>query len=516
MQISLNLDLESKVSLQRQIFDQVIGMIRGGKLRAGGALPSSRDFSRQLGVSRNTVWEAYEKLAAEGYVCTVPARGTFVSAMVPDDAMGTAVVANADSSHEAIVRTVAPNLPLPYTGRGLPGLYVPPSQRFHIDFRFGRSDAHSFPEKIWRRQILEVLGGAPERLSQYNDPAGLPELRALIANYVGPARGMTIDPEQVIIVGGFQQGINLAAHLLVGVNTPVAMEAPCYRGAAFLFESYGGKILPVPVDASGIDVERLPKHRVKLLYVSPSHQFPTGVTMARERRAALVEWAARNGSYILEVDYDSDFRYEGTLLPSLQSLDPHGCVIYLNSFSRSIGPGLRLGYMVVPRKLMRAAKTLKALIDNGSPWLEQATLAAFIGTGNLTKHIKRLRHTYQSRRDAVRSASASLFPGASLTGAEGGTHMLWRLPADGSSAIHLAAAARPLGIGLHSLEDSAIFQDHLAGWERCIVLGYAHLNEAQIEEGFKRTSVAWQDASAAYLRKAECHPSRVIAPSVLG
>ena len=499
MQIALKLDLQNNATLQTQIFDQLVALIRGGQLISGAALPSSRDLCRQLGVSRNTISEAYDKLAAEGYISTAPARGTFVSKVFPDDTLSTGAVASARrSSVPLIVTTAATNLPLPYTGRGLPGLYVPPAQRLQIDFRFGRSDAHSFPLKIWRRLILEVLGGAAERLSQYNDPAGLPELRALIADYLGPARGMKVEAGQVIIVGGFQQGINLAAHLLVGVNTPVAMEAPCYRGAAFLFESYGGKVIPVPVDQFGIDIARLPEHRVKLLYVTPSHQFPTGVTMSLGRRLALIEWAARTGSYILEVDYDSDFRYEDTLLPSLQSLDPHGCVIYLNSFSRSIGPGLRLGYMVVPPELIHAATTLKGLIDNGSPWLEQATLAEFIRSGSLAKHLKRLRQTYQGRRDAVLKTNRGLFAGASLAGTEGGTHMLWRLPPDGPPAVHLEAVARSVGIGLHTLDDSAIFGHELAGWERCIVLGYAHLSEAQIAEGLRKISDAWNDAKSSH------------------
>ena len=358
MQIALKLDPQGKATLQAQIVDQLVALIRDGTLRSGHALPSSRDLSRRLGISRNTVSQAYETLSAEGYVSTAPARGTFVATTVPDDALSTGAPGAARAGDPPAVASPASDLPLPYTGRGPPGLYTPPERALPIDFRIGRSDARSFPDKIWRRLILEVFGGAAERLSQYNDPAGLPELRRLIATHLGPTRGMTLEADQVIVVGGFQQGINLAAHLLVEAGSPIVMEAPCYRGAAFLFESYGGAILPVPVDEDGIDMARLPGHGVKLVYVTPSHQFPTGVTMSLERRLALVDWAARTGSYILEVDYDSDFRYEGTLLPALWSLDPHGCVIYLNSFSRSVGPGLRLGYMVVPRGLIQAATTV--------------------------------------------------------------------------------------------------------------------------------------------------------------
>jgi GntR family transcriptional regulator / MocR family aminotransferase len=268
MQIALHLDPKSKTTLQMQIYEQLVSHIRGGRLKTGGVLPSSRELSHQLGVSRNTVSEAYEKLVADGYINTAPAKGTFVSNIMPEDAMST----GARQLLESAGATVATNLPLPYTGRGLPGLYAPPEPQISIDFRFGRSDAQSFPEKIWRRLLLECLGGAAERISQYNDPSGLPELRQLIADYLGPARGMSVTTEQIIIVGGFQQGINLAAHLMVGVNTPVVMEAPCYRGAAFLFETYGGKVIPVPVDERGIDVSRLPEHLSRRQSAPNGHQ----------------------------------------------------------------------------------------------------------------------------------------------------------------------------------------------------------------------------------------------------
>jgi GntR family transcriptional regulator / MocR family aminotransferase len=295
----------------------------------------------------------------------------------------------------------------------------------------------------------------------------------------------------VIIVGGFQQGINLAAHLLVDVDTPVVMEAPCYRGAAFLFEMHGGRIIPVPVDEFGIDVDRLPNHGVKLIYVTPSHQFPTGCTMSLERRYALLKWAAKASAYILEVDYDSDFRYEGSLLPSLQSLDRHGCVIYLNSFSRSLGPGLRLGYMVVPRKLLNAARTLKALMDNGSPWLEQATLAQFIKSGSLTNHLKRLRNTHLDRRDAVRSSIKRHFGRVNVVGDAAGTHMLLELTEELPSAAELQRIARSTGVGIYPLRSGGVlYEEAVAGFERRVLLGYVHLSPTQTDEGLTRVASA--------------------------
>ena len=469
------------MNLQLQIYEQLAAYIRAGRFKPGSVLPSSRELSEQLGVSRNTVSEAYEKLSADGYINTAPARGTFVSKTIPEDAMSTGAMHTLERSD----RISSINLPLPYTGRGLPGLYVLPDRHIRIDFRFGRSDAQSFPHKTWSRLLMQCLGGAPERLTQYNDPAGIPELREQIAAYLGPSRGISVSPEQIIVVGGFQQGISLAAHLMVGAKTPVVIEAPCYRGAAFLFETFGGRVIPVPVDRFGIDVSRLPNHKVKMIYVTPSHQFPTGATMSRERRKALLDWAARSGAYILEVDYDSDFRYEGTLLPSLYSMDSNECVIYLNSFSRSIGPGLRLGFMVVPPDLLRAATTLKALIDNGASWLEQAALAQFIESGSLSSHLKRLRNTYRVRRDALKASIERCFGEANLRGDSGGAHMLWALPSRCPGAAQLQHVARSVGVGMHPLQSGAVlYGESQPDFERRVLLGYVHLKPAQIEEGF--------------------------------
>ena len=488
MQLSIRIDFQSPHTLQAQIVREFHDLIDGGRLRPGGEVPSSRELSEQLHVSRNTVMEAYERLIEEGYLYTQRAVGTFVTETVPDDSIATGTQQPLDrvpSDHRVV------NLPLPYTGRGLPGLHERHDPALLYDFALGRTDPKAFPEKIWRRLILDCLGGAPARMSEYIDPAGLSELRQLITNFLGPARRMAVAPEQVIIVAGCQQGLNLAAHLFLGTSTRVAMESPCYRGAAFLFESYGAKLVPVPVDKLGMDVGRLPEGPVQLAYVTPSHQFPTGVTLSLDRRIALLEWAAKVGAYILEVDYDADFRYEDSPLPSLQALDRYGCVIYMSSFSHSIGPGLRLGYVVVPRDLIRAATTIKALTDNGLPWLEQATLARFIRDGSLVNHLKRIRHTYGRRRDTLIRALHSHFGDVDISGAESGMHLVWRLPPELSPAHEFQATARSCGVGVYSLQDSpAYLYEHMEDRDRILLLGYPPLTEEQIEQGIARLAAA--------------------------
>ncbi len=488
MQLPIRLDFLSAETLQTQIAEQIRALIRDGQLQPGSAVPSSRELSEQLRVSRNTVVEAYELLIDEGYLYTQRAVGTFVSKTLPENSIRAGARHLPDGKPG---RRRSVNLPLPYTGRGLPGLFKPADPALLYDFALGRTDAGSFPAKIWRRLIADCLDDAPRRMSEYADPAGLWELRQLIASFLGPARGMVVAPEQVLVVSGCQHGLNLAAHLFVTDNTTVVMESPCYRGAAFLFESYGGKILPIPVDELGIDVARLPAGNAKLVYVTPSHQFPTGVTMSLDRRIALLEWAARVGAYILEVDYDADFRYEDSPLPSLHALDENGVVIYMSSFSHSIGPGLRLGYVVVPRELIGAATTIKGLSDNGLPWLEQAALAQFIREGGLVNHLKRLRHAYMGRRDALVGALHRHFGAVDISGAEAGMHLFWRLPREAELAREVQAAAQSRGVGVYPLQDSpACLYEHMRDYERILLLGYTPLTEAQIEHGIERLAAA--------------------------
>jgi GntR family transcriptional regulator/MocR family aminotransferase len=481
VQLAITVDPRGAATLQVQVAEQLRLLIASGRLRPGASIPTSRDLGRQLAVSRNTITSAYDALISQGYLYTEPAVGTFVSRQLPE-----ALLRVEDDPKKAgagtLYRTL--NFPMPYTGHGATALHRPARPGVLVDFAFGRSAARLFPEKAWRRIVNTCLGGAAERITEYSDPGGIPELRQLITSYLGPARGMVVSAEQVILTAGFQQGIDLVAHLFAGTNRSVVMEAPTYRGAAFLFETYGSRIIPVPVDQHGIDVERLPDERIKVIYVTPSHQFPIGVTMTLHRRVALLEWAARCGAYVLEIDHDADFRYDGSPLPSLQSLDRNGCVIYVNSFARSIGPGLGIGYVVVPRDLIKPALTIKSLMDNELPWLEQAALAQFVRDGSWETHVKRMRRACELRRNALVAALRTHLPGTTISGAEAGTHLFVTLPPGSPPAAKVQEAARKQGVGVYCLADSpAWFYEHLDGHQRSLLLGYAHLSEDQIFQG---------------------------------
>lgn len=482
MQLILKIDPASNVTLQSQLIDQFHDLIRSGQLKPSISIPSTRELSLQLKLSRNTISEVYETLIEEGYLITKHKVGTFVNSQLPESSVYIPQVTG--------IVTVEPynkkllNLPLPFSSRGHSGLHRVMDSRLLYDFALGRTDIKSFPEKIWRRLLIDRLGGAATNMSQYHDPAGLIDLRQLIANFLGPTRAMVVTNQQVLMVAGCQQGLSLVAHMFVDNHTPVVVEAPCYKGAAYLIESYGGKIVKVPVDDYGLIVNQLPDHPVKLVYVTPSHQFPTGVTMSLERRIALLEWAAKNKAYIVEVDYDVNFRYEDSPLPSLWSLDKNNCVIYMSSFSRSLGPGLRLGYVVVPENLLEPAMKIRSLLDNGSPWLEQATLEQFIVNGSFDHHLLKLRHNNHKRRNALVSALRNYFGDVKISGIEAGMHLLWHLGKNQPSAQEAQLIGQSCGVGVYPLQDSpACFYEAMPNSEQIILLGYNHLDESRIKKG---------------------------------
>lgn len=511
MEIPIEIDHGSRQSLQSQIFGRLRDCILSGTLKAGAPVPASRALAEQLGVSRNTVVLAYDRLIAEGYLETREAIGTYVARDVPETCLAAvrAVVARPPAAADA----ASDQHTLPFVGRAQA---VVSAHRLAFDFWLGRPDARSFPIKAWRRLTNKALACAGARLTEYRDPGGLPELRQAIADHLGAARGVDVAADQVIITAGSQEGLNVVARLLVKEGTPVATENPCYQGAAFLFESYYAKMVPVPVDEAGLDVERLPKRGVACVYVTPSHQYPLGFTLSLERRLKLIDWARRCGAYIIEDDYDSDFRYRGSPLTALMGLDQHGCVIYLGTFSKSIGAGLRLGYLVVPAALAGAARAAKALLDNGHPWLDQAVLAEFVRSGAYANHLRRIRRLYRERRDGLVEALQRCFGPVRLSGLDSGMHLAWHLPRHYPPASELQDLALRQGVGVYSLNSGAAHDYGGCAYSRStVVLGFSSLDEHQIRAGIQRIADALTDLPAQPKPAAaasRCAPNRRIGP----
>jgi len=484
-ELPLQIDNTLKQGLQSQLFSEIRRLLLGGYLRPGTALPATRELASRLGVSRNTVLLAYERLIAEGYLETRPAIGTFVSEHLPESALylerETPPIATQASSPVAHTAPIFHGIPH--------AVYNQDGDRLSIDFKVGRPDPRSFPVNRWRQLLNRHLQLARDNLTEYHDPVGIRPLRQAIADHLGPARGITVDPGQVLVVAGCQEALNIIARLFVQPGTPVVTECPGYQGAVNLFESYGAAVLPVSVDREGLVTEDLPLEGARLAYLTPSHQYPLGHTLSLQRRLELLEWAQRHGVYLVEDDYDSDFRHHGAPLTALKGLDRADSVIYLGTFSKSIGAALRMGYMVLPEALVEPARTVKTLLNNGQPWLDQAVLAEFIASGGFANHLRRIRRLYLQRRDCLIAALERHFGQVKLSGLEGGMHLAWRLPSGAPSARVLEAALRQQGVGIYSLPSGAAFcSGHDSLVRRTLMLGYAALTESQIEQGIERVA----------------------------
>ncbi len=490
MQIPVLLDRSHREPLTAQLIAQLRDAIRQARIRAGTRLPSSRRLSEQLSVSRNTVVRAYDTLIVEGYVELRPASGIFVAEQLP----GPIVKAEANGHEPSRIGTLS-HMPMPLLPLRVHNLVNASRGRLSIDFFPGRPSAALFPVKSWRRLLQASLShGGNIGLSQYDDPAGLPALRAAIAGHLATTRGIAADPSRIVIVAGAQEGISIAARLFLNHGTPSAIEDPCYQGASFAFEATGSEITSVAVDFDGLIPDELPRRPTALLYLTPSHQYPTGHTLSLERRHAIVAWARRYGCYVLEDDRDGDFRYEGSPLQAIAASAPD-CTIYLGSFSRTLGAGLRLGYMVVPEQLAGVAVAAKALLNNGNPWLDQSALAEMMRGNSYAAHLQRSRAHYKETRDHLLAALRRNFGDVSVTGEAGGLHLVWYLPAGVPNAAIVEELARRARIGVYSFTSGGAYVARPSMLtQRGLILGYAALSRKQIEQGIARLSDAIDDA----------------------
>jgi GntR family transcriptional regulator / MocR family aminotransferase len=487
MQLALEIDL-SAASLQVQVFNQIHGLIVSGRLRPGVRLPGSRALSEQLGVSRNTIILAYEALTAEGYLESKEGAGTYVSTALPDNSLSVG-----DRSIRTTTHTKPVHLCIPVADEAT--RYIFPNE-IVFDFALESTDPACFPCNVWRRLTNWRMQSSKFNLTYSGTPKGLRELRETLAGYLGPSRGISCSPDQIVIVTGVQQALNVAAHLFVRGGTTVATEAPGCSATADLFRAYGANIAPVPIDQSGIVVKHLPQSRGGVAFVTPARQYPMGVMLSASRREALLDWANQTDSHIVEVDFDTEIRYQGSPPPPLKSLDAHGRVVYVGSFAASIGPGLRVGYMVLPPHLVNPAVHAASLLDHGFPctgvpWLEQAVLNDFIETGAFEKHLRKIRRIYMARRDCLVAALQKHVGSVTINPVHCGTHLVWELPPDFPSAVKLQTLMLKQKIGVYTLRDQNIGDaDYLENCDRYLLLGFAALPEPAIEEGISKLARA--------------------------
>jgi GntR family transcriptional regulator/MocR family aminotransferase len=489
---------DAPAALHRQLYDQLREEILGGRLAPGSRLPSTRRLAAEVGASRNTVMGAFEQLAAEGYIEGRVGSGTMVARTLPETLL--TAPAGRDAGAAALAPAGRERARTPAGARRRSTRAAPLSRRGAAisaaavefarvggpprPFRPGLPALDAFPFDLWARLSARRWRRASATLLDYAGPAGHPALREAIAAHLRESRAVRCEPAQVIVVTGSQQGIDLAARVLLDPGERVWVEDPGYLGARGALAASGAKLIGVPVDSEGLDVaagrRRAPDAR--LIHVTPSHQYPTGVTMSLSRRLALLDWVRRAGAWVVEDDYDSEYRYAGRPLAALQGLDRAGRVIYVGTFSKVLFPALRLGYLVAPPDLVDAFARARWLTDRHSPSVTQAVLADFIAEGHLARHIRRTRALYAERQDAlVEAARRALAPLVEVPPAEAGMHLVGWLPA-GADDGEAARSAAGAGVAAPALASYRLRPGGRGG----LVLGYAAFRPAEIREGVER------------------------------
>jgi GntR family transcriptional regulator/MocR family aminotransferase len=485
------LDHVLSTPLYRQLYERVRGAILMGQLTAGTRLPSTRGLARELGVARNTVMLAYGQLLAEGYLESKVGYGTVVARTLPETLLH---IPGADLHPPAPAQEQVRHVPLSQRGMALAhapfisGQLPTAEGQLLMAFRGGIPALDAFPHRLWAQIVARRVRQRVPRLFAYQDPAGYRPLREAIASYLGMTRGVRCTADQVLIVAGAQAGLNLAAQLLLDPGDAAWIEDPGSLTARGALLGAGAQLVPVPVDREGLvvaaGIARCPHARLAL--VTPSHQVPLGVTMSLARRLALLQWARQQRAWILEDDYDSEYRYAGRPLEALQGLDHANRVIYIGTFSKALFPALRLGYLVVPPELGEAFMAARRFVDRHVSALEQTALADFMLDGHFTRHLRRMRTLHAERRAAfVAEIQHHLEDILEIQPSEGGMHLVAWLPQgmDDQAAARQAAAH---GVDTVPLSSFGVEPVQRGG----LILGYAAVSEHEMRDGVRRLAAA--------------------------
>jgi GntR family transcriptional regulator/MocR family aminotransferase len=459
--VFLDLDLR-RGQLRRNLQGAIREAIQDGRLATGTRLPSSRRLATDLRVSRGVVADTYDQLTAEGYLETQPRQAPLVAGV-----------------------GAAPPLP-----------DEPARPTWAIDFIATTPDVELFPRRAWIRATERALREAPNEAFDYGDHRGRIELRRALSGYLGRVRGVRIEPERMAITQGFTQGLDLVSRVLRARGaTTIAFESPSQATGWGTPEAVGLRVEGITVDADGVRTDALDGLTATAIVVTPAHQFPTGAVMAPERRAELIAWANRGDRLIIEDDYDAEYRYDRNAIGAIQGLDP--CrVIHIGTASKTLAPGIRLGWMSLPDELVDEIRAAKAAQDAGSPALEQLALAELIASGDYDRHVARARHVYRQRRDALIAAVALHLPGLEVHGAAAGLHVLLRLP-DDVDDVAIQAVAAERGIGVNPLSPMSRSEVPMRG----LVVGYSRLTVERIDAAVSALAGCLADAGAASLAR---------------
>ncbi len=466
------LEKSDEMPLSRQLALQIREQILRGERVAGDALPPSRVLAARLKIGRLAVKQAYTQLADEGFVETRMGAGTFV-ATLPTLQQSRQVTQPA-LSH--------------WAERALQS--SPPSQREHksviYDFGFNNDFPQIFPYDVWRKLLGRYLSTDDTMLARYGSAAGFAPLRSAIAAHLTSSRGVRCDLEQIVIVNGVQQAIDIIGRILLQPKASVFVESPGYIEAYKLLRVYGAYLSGFAVDDDGFPVEKLGNKPAKLAFVTPANQFPRGGTLPLPRRLQLIQWATTQNAYILEDDYDSELRYDGKQIGALQGLAPER-VIYLGTFSKVLFPALRLAYVVLPHALIAPFLATKRLIDRGSPTLTQAAIADFLREGHFGRHVRRLRQTYAERRQRLVNALQTQLPNWQFSDVAAGLHVMARLPF-GMDEGAVVKSAEKHQVGIYPAAPYALSHNP----EPAVLLAFSGIDQERIVTGIERLSEAVQ------------------------
>jgi len=469
--VEFHVSLAGRGDLSARIYRQLHEAVIDGRLRSGEKLPPTRELARQLAVSRNTVALAYERLTAEGFLVGRVGAGTFVCANPPGPPSARTTGAGAMPPRPVWQELATP----PAAGAAPP-----------FDFGVGVPDTSRFPMAAWRRQVARQLRDMTAVDTLYGDPAGHAGLRAEIARHIGLSRSVRVPPEQVLVTNGTQQALDLVARVLLAPGDRVAVEEPGYPPARELFASHAARVTGVPVDAEGLVVSALPAG-TRLVYTTPSHQFPLGPPMSLDRRTALLEWARQAGAVVVEDDYDSEFRFADRPLEPLHSLDRGDRVLYVGSFSKTMLPMLRLGFLVAPLSLLPALRSAKRLSDLQTEVTTQGAMAGFMADGLFVRHLRRSTREYAARRALILAVLRRDFADRlEVVPSTAGLHLAaWpRGEVDVAALVGRAAAA---GVGVADLAEYHGFGPGRPG----LAIGYGRIEQDRIEEGLRLLGEVW-------------------------
>ncbi|WP_342471158.1 PLP-dependent aminotransferase family protein [Ureibacillus sp. FSL K6-3587] len=463
--IWLEIDRTMDIPLIRQVYEQIRIRILDGELMAGEKLPPTRELASHLGISRNVVIEAYEQLLAEGYIearqgsGTYVAEGAFLNQQKKKDVLSFVEIHQSEENANDV-----------------------------IDFRSGIPALNLFPRNTWGKIAKEVCLNAANSVFGYGYPEGRAELRYILSQYLKRMRGVDCHPDQIVITSGATQGFTLIANLLLSAGDEVIIEDPITFEIQRIFTSKGASLYPIPVDEQGMQTDFLPqKKKPKFIFVTPSHQFPLGGTLPIQRRIELIQFARNADCFIVEDDYDSEFRYQGAPISSLQGLDPDR-VIYVGTFSKILSPALRLGYLILPPSLIKQSKDLKWYMDLHAPSLEQLTIARFIEEKHLERHIQKMKKIYDGRRKQVRKCLTEAFgETVHISGDSTGLHLIAEFKNRQFTDQTVAKIMKEHKVKIYPVEHHAIQK---GVHQNKVILGYGNLSTEEIQEGIDRLKQA--------------------------